>query len=776
MSSRRLLIFGLLLGATGLSSSGTAPAIELGAPEIMKMDWGTRALRIVDMNNDGLQDVVTINHNRAAIEILYQLAPGEEKPARVKIETNRWEPEWEDARFRLKREIIGEPMMDLLVEDLDGDGHMDLVYTGEVDPLTIRWGRGADEAKVEKPALLPPARGYGETLRSADVNGDSRNDLVILLRDGIAILEATKDAGFGSVRMLQLAEGSTSNLHLTDISGDGRLDLFYIRSDDENTPVRIRLQKPSGKFGPELTLPLEGVHWSLSSVDAVPGFPSDETHNPTRFLTTELDEGAVSLVEISLRTGSDHEFQWEHPQVMTFNQTGRSGAAYALEDFDGDGQRDIVASDPEGTEMIVFLRESDGGFGSANRYPTYTGVSQLTAIRTGTSAQAGLVLLSESEGVVGLATITDNGRLTYPQPLEFEGEPIAMASAGLPQQAQDSIFLLYRHDKKRWLGSFSVVDATLELRQKIELTGLRSDPTAVVNWDADRDGQADALVFLPREPARLYLASNSGEFEQLELPVGYQENLLKDIAVTEVSQIDVDGDGNSELNIVSDQFVRAVRLNDAGRLEVVEQFNSHAPAAGIGAMIKIDGKDDAASQVVLYDRKQATFEIQSPDVQGVFRTVKSHPVGRIAVSAVHAGSRNDVHGQIDEVFLLGREQFWWFPRGAPNPEIQKTKIFTTELPDTNFLGFVIGDLNNDGVDDLVNFDANQSLIEIASFDGEFESVMHFRVFESSPRSQNATMGRREPREARLGDVTGDGLQDLVQIVHDRILIYPQLAP
>ena len=38
------------------------------------------------------------------------------------------------------------------------------------------------------------------------------------------------------------------------------------------------------------------------------------------------------------------------------------------------------------------------------------------------------------------------------------------------------------------------------------------------------------------------------------------------------------------------------------------------------------------------------------------------------------------------------------------------------------------------------------------------------------------MGRREPREARLGDVTGDGLQDLVQIVHDRILIYPQLAP
>jgi len=31
----------------------------------------------------------------------------------------------------------------------------------------------------------------------------------------------------------------------------------------------------------------------------------------------------------------------------------------------------------------------------------------------------------------------------------------------------------------------------------------------------------------------------------------------------------------------------------------------------------------------------------------------------------------------------------------------------------------------------------------------------------------------EPRELRIADVTGDGKNDLVTIVHDRIIIYPQ---
>jgi len=48
----------------------------------------------------------------------------------------------------------------------------------------------------------------------------------------------------------------------------------------------------------------------------------------------------------------------------------------------------------------------------------------------------------------------------------------------------------------------------------------------------------------------------------------------------------------------------------------------------------------------------------------------------------------------------------------------------------------------------------------------------WQVFE-----ERAFRGRRadfaEPREAVVADVTGDGKNDLIILVHDRILVYPQ---
>ena len=34
-------------------------------------------------------------------------------------------------------------------------------------------------------------------------------------------------------------------------------------------------------------------------------------------------------------------------------------------------------------------------------------------------------------------------------------------------------------------------------------------------------------------------------------------------------------------------------------------------------------------------------------------------------------------------------------------------------------------------------------------------------------------GGTEPRESAIADVTGDGRADLILLVHDRVLVYPQ---
>ena len=63
--------------------------------------------------------------------------------------------------------------------------------------------------------------------------------------------------------------------------------------------------------------------------------------------------------------------------------------------------------------------------------------------------------------------------------------------------------------------------------------------------------------------------------------------------------------------------------------------------------------------------------------------------------------------------------------------------------------------------DLVRFDSNHKLVP-----GERWQVFETHTF----RGVNAVP---EPREALVTDLTGDKKNDLVVLVHDRILVYPQ---
>ena len=48
------------------------------------------------------------------------------------------------------------------------------------------------------------------------------------------------------------------------------------------------------------------------------------------------------------------------------------------------------------------------------------------------------------------------------------------------------------------------------------------------------------------------------------------------------------------------------------------------------------------------------------------------------------------------------------------------------------------------------------------------------MFEADPHYQGQEGAAREPREVLVADVTDDGRPDLVLLVHDRLLVYPQI--
>jgi hypothetical protein len=65
----------------------------------------------------------------------------------------------------------------------------------------------------------------------------------------------------------------------------------------------------------------------------------------------------------------------------------------------------------------------------------------------------------------------------------------------------------------------------------------------------------------------------------------------------------------------------------------------------------------------------------------------------------------------------------------------------------------------------------ESLFIVALREGALKHAIKFRVFEE--KLFHSRKGGSEPHGVRVADANGDGKDDVVVLVHDKIIIYPQ---
>ena len=132
----------------------------------------------------------------------------------------------------------------------------------------------------------------------------------------------------------------------------------------------------------------------------------------------------------------------------------------------------------------------------------------------------------------------------------------------------------------------------------------------------------------------------------------------------------------------------------------------------------------------------------------------------------------------EDLLLVGNGKFAVLYNGRTGPRLKELASFEPRRKQAVFSTTVSGDLNGDGRVDVAAIDKRShriSLLDHSPARG-LRHALDFRVFEQKSFRGAAGGGAgSEPREVLIADVTGDDRPDLVLLVHDRVLVYPQDA-
>ena len=288
--------------------------------------------------------------------------------------------------------------------------------------------------------------------------------------------------------------------------------------------------------------------------------------------------------------------------------------------------------------------------------------------------------------------------------------------------------------------------------------------------DANQDGLADLVILTPYEKAKILLQSAEHEFKELDVtpPGGAAEQPW-------LNSADVDDDGKPELLFAQRNFLRAAVLQAEGEnwgFQVKEQINGMASNSRLTAAAPLRNGTNGAPALLLLDAERKVLTLCERNKSGVWQITRNLtlPVSDFsALQAITLGAK-----QPNAMALLGDNSVAWKTFGGEVWELSELDGYETPIKDAFLHDVVSGDLNNDKRKDLVFLETSKSYLDIVTFEPPHQLVPanRWQVFEERT-FRNRRMDGAEPREALALDVTGDGKNDLLVIVHDRIILYLQ---
>lgn len=412
---------------------------------------GHTAIRLVDVNEDGILDLVTARAGAAMLSVFTGSGDGGFGVPQT----------WN----------LNSIATDLEVGDLNADGHVDVVAAlGSAAKVQVYLGTGFTIAPTTSTLVNTSIAANHVALGFVD--GDQRLDLVVAAgtaRGGLASLLGNGAGGFGTAAVTANL-GAGGGLKLADVDGDGMLDA-------------VMADGAVWKGGGNGSFAYQGAMSTRTGLTAV---------------LEDLDnDGNRDLVVLELRSNGAAE-----GRLRIFRGNGVSGfegvgvpaglraVAVALGDLNGDGILDAVVADAGGDAVLVLKGLGNGQFAGAQAIAVGSSPEAVVLGDFDGDGRLDVAVTNSGSGTVSILLGNGTGGLGSASSFTVGGAPFALAVGDLNGDGRldlvtangsgDTVGVLLGNGSGGFTAAASVA--------------VPSRPMAVALTDLNLDGKLDLLV------------------------------------------------------------------------------------------------------------------------------------------------------------------------------------------------------------------------------------------------------------------------------------------
>ncbi len=649
--------------------------------------------------------------------------------------------------------------------DFNGDGKMDAAQVvfnsdcgGDNFSLSVVLSNG--NGTFQAAQLTPMPNNLDDALAVADLNGDHKDDIVVLHTTepaSVDLLLSNGDGTFAAPVNYSVSDVSVNGGVLADIDADGKLDILAV---DNSTPAKV-ITLPGNGDGT-----FQAATQLTTLADAAPGQLLFADLNGNGKLDIEGNRQGQAVVYLATSSG------FADPVLLDTPNGVHDACTDSLGDLTGDGRAEIVSSNCGDDSITVYVNNGDGSFQTGVYYAVAGNVAadspgllfNISALIADADGDGKADIISTNYNGADVTILHGNGDGTVVVPTvgyATGGYPFAPALVadfngdGLPDLlVQDDAFSLvylqgYGDGTFRaandYYGPTSGIPFTPNFGISIATADFNGDGIQDVVMGQYADPSLGVTVFLGNPDGSLQPGVNYGSGGTMFFVTvcDFNGDHKPDIAATDIASGVVqvfmgNGDGTFTLG-------GAFPTDSAG------DPNPITVAAG-------DFNHDGNIDLAIANANNGNVAILLGDGTGAFSPPTTYSVGDNIAQMTVADLNQD--GYLDIVAVVSDE-------GNVVVFLGNTDNSGTFQPGNdvsipfNFLSYAaVGDLNGDGKPDLAITSEDSSLpgviIALGNGDGTFQPATLFPT-----TLQDTTNYDICPYAVKIADIDLDGIPDVV---------------